>query len=271
MHFGATLRLLRLESGLGLRDLARRVNVSGAYLSRVENGLDSIPTPVRLEAIARALQIPAPLLFDLAHRVSPLVVDYVDAVPEAGTLLLEIAHRRLDAADLAVLRNFLNERFPSQEAASPHTAPAISELLTPATVILGFSGSSMDDVIDVAVGRLEAETAQNRYAIAADLKRREREVSSAIGGGMAVLCANTSGDRPAAVVVTLARPLAADTPDQQALRLVVLLAGAPNSPERRIGLAGVARLAARGLCNDLAALQSPAVVIAHLARLELGG
>jgi len=98
VHFGATLRLLRLESGLGLRDLARRLNVSGAYLSRVENGLDSIPTSARAEAIAGALQIPAPLLLELAHRVSPLVVDYVDAVPEAGSLLLEIEHREPGAA-----------------------------------------------------------------------------------------------------------------------------------------------------------------------------
>src|SRR6187399_1792577 len=130
MHFGATLRLLRLESGLGLRDLARRLNVSGAYLSRVENGLDSIPTSARLEAIAGALQIPAPLLLDLAHRVSPLVVDYVDAVPEAGTLLLEIAHRRLAPHELCELRDFLNQRFPSK-ASVPAVGPGFAELLTP--------------------------------------------------------------------------------------------------------------------------------------------
>ncbi|HWO13055.1 MAG TPA: helix-turn-helix domain-containing protein [Polyangiaceae bacterium] len=272
MHFGATLRLLRLESGLGLRDLARRLNVSGAYLSRVENGLDSIPTSARVEAIAGALQIPAPLLHELAHRVSPLVVDYVDAVPEAGSLLLEIADRRLSAAELAELRDFLNQRFPSKQAARRQAgATSISELLTPATVILRFSGSSIDDVIDVAVGRLERETAQNRYVIASDLKQREREASSAIGGGVAVLCANTLDDTPAAVVVTLQKALAYDTPDQQELRLIVVLAGPRNSPERRIGLARVARLAARGLCNDLADVASPDLVIEHLARLELFG
>ena len=93
MHLGATLRLLRLESGLGLRDLARRLSVSGAYLSRVERGVDATPTSARLEAMARELGIPAPLLHGLAHRVSPLVGDYVEQVPEAGALFLEIAHR----------------------------------------------------------------------------------------------------------------------------------------------------------------------------------
>lgn len=271
MHFGATLRLLRLESGLGLRDLARRLNVSGAYLSRVENGLDSVPTPARLEAIAGALQIPAPLLFDLAHRVSPLVVDYVDAVPEAGTLMLEIAHRRLGAAELALLRDFLDTRFPSKDARASHAAPGVSELLTPARVILRFSGSSIDDVIDVAVGRLDTETTQNRYAIAAELKRREREVSSAIGGGVAVLCANTAGETPAAVVVTLAQPLLSDTPDQQGLRLVFVLSASRNSSERRIGLCRVAQLAARGLCGHLVEVDSPDGVISRLAQLEVFG
>src|SRR5512145_1351730 len=101
MHFGATLRLLRLESGLSLRDLARRLDVSGAYLSRVENGLDAVPTPSRLDAMARELGVPAPVLLSLAHRISPLVVDYVEQVPAAGRVLLEIAHRRLDERQLA--------------------------------------------------------------------------------------------------------------------------------------------------------------------------
>src|SRR5687768_16245235 len=100
MHFGATLRLLRIQSGLSLRDLAGRLGVSSTYISRVENGIDAIPTPERLEAIARELGIPKTLLLDLAHRVSPLVSEYVERVPEAGTLFLEIAHRKLDSKQL---------------------------------------------------------------------------------------------------------------------------------------------------------------------------
>lgn len=45
MHLGATLRLLRTDAGLSLRDLARRIGVSSAYLSRVENGVDAPPRP----------------------------------------------------------------------------------------------------------------------------------------------------------------------------------------------------------------------------------
>ena len=56
MHFGAALRLLRVDAGVTLRALAERVGVSSAYLSRVENGHDAVPTPDRLADIAAALR-----------------------------------------------------------------------------------------------------------------------------------------------------------------------------------------------------------------------
>ncbi len=169
MHFGATLRLMRLESGLSLRDLARRLGVSSAYLSRVENGLDAAPTPARLDVMARELGVPAPVLMDLAHRVSPLVVDYVDQVPEAGTLFLEIAHRRLDARELDVLRAFVNERFPVAGAAPSASAPRFSDLLSKDRVVLRLACLDMDDVFDVAAGRLDAfwEMGLSRWDMAA--------------------------------------------------------------------------------------------------------
>jgi nitrogen PTS system EIIA component len=268
MHFGATLRLLRLESGLSLRDLARRLNVSGAYLSRVENGLDSVPTPARIEAMARELGIPVTLLMDLAHRVSPLIVDYVHHTPEAGTLFLEIAHRRLTAAELAEVRAFVNERFPAPASPALDPSSAPSDLLGPDRVVVRMSCSGMDDVLDLAAGRLARITATPAPRIAAGLREREREVASAIGSAVAIPTVHTSGPKSAAALITLARPLEYATPDGKAVRLVVVLAGPRNAPERRVQLAWIARLASRGLAADLACLDSPAEVIARLALLE---
>ena len=61
MHFGAALRLLRVDAGISLRGLAEEVGVSSAYLSRVENGHDAPPTADRLVALAEAIGIPASL------------------------------------------------------------------------------------------------------------------------------------------------------------------------------------------------------------------
>jgi nitrogen PTS system EIIA component len=267
VHFGATLRLLRLESGLSLRDLARRLSVSGAYLSRVENGLDSIPTSLRLEAIARELDIPAPLLMGLAHRVSPLVVDYVQQVPDAGALFLEIAHRKLDQRQLLEVRSFLDERFP-KAGATPVSPSGISDLLAPDRVILGLTCSAMDDLLDVAAGRLSGRAGKSAPAISAPLKAREREIPSAIGSGVAVPCAYLEGAESSAVLVTLARPLKYDTPDGRPLRVVIVLAGPRDSTDRRLRLAHVARLTARGLADQLADSDSPAKLLSRLTLIE---
>src|SRR4051812_33856720 len=104
MHLGATLRLLRVENGFGLRDLARRLGVSSAYLSRVENGLDPVPTPDRLEAIARERDLPPMLLVDAARRLSPVAQRYLEEEPQAAALMLDLARRGLGATELAQLR-----------------------------------------------------------------------------------------------------------------------------------------------------------------------
>jgi len=267
MRFGAILRLLRRESGLSLRDLARRLSVSGAYLSRVENGLDATPTPARLQAMASELGIPAPLLMDLAHRVSPLVIDYVSRVPEAGTLFLEIAHRSLSARQLAELRSLLDERFPIQRKARKPVV-SIASLLTKDRVLLRFTCSSMEDVLDVAAGRLAGAAKRNSAAIAPALNARENELSSAIGAGVAVPCAFIANTQPAAVLITLAAPLAYSTPDHEPLRLVIVLAGPERATDRSVRLAHVARLAARGLADELTRASSPAEAISRLELLE---
>lgn len=269
MHFGAALRLLRFESGLSLRDLARRLGVSSTYLSRVENGIDAAPTPSRLEAMAKELGVPPPVLMGLAHRVSPLVVDYVEQTPEAGALFLEIAHRRLGANQLSELRAFLNERFPVVGRAAAAASVTVSSLLAPERVVLGFSCSGMEDVLDVAAGRLAGRASPQATAIATALKQREAEIVSSIGGGVAVPCASLPAAAPAAVLVTLAPPLAYETPDEGALRLVIALLGPPATVERRVALAQIARLTALGLADKLAGIRSPVQAMARLSLLEM--
>ena len=217
--------------------------------------------------MARELGMPATLLMDLAHRVSPFVVDYVERVPEAGSLFLEIAHRRLDPGQIAELRALLDERFPPGRAAARPPHPRISDLLTADRIVLQLRCSGMEDVLDVAVGRL-ASTSCDPSTIANALRKREAEVSSAIGGGVAVPCAYVPGASPAAALVTLARPMRYDTPDQTPLRLVIVLLGSTQAGDRLLNLADVARMSARGLVDQLTRIDSPGEALSRLARLE---
>jgi len=269
MHFGATLRLLRIESGLSLRDLARRLGVSSAYLSRVENGVDAVPTSERLEVLARELGLPATLLMELAHRVSPLVVDYVERVPDAGALFLEIAHRRLNGKEIARLRALLDQHFPQRMERGGALRSNLAELLSPERIVVRLSGSELEDALDVAAGRLAAAVpGTTAAALASVLKNGESEVSSAIGSGVAVPRAYVAGAGSTAALVTLARPLRYDTPDGKPLRVVIALAGTRTTGDLAHRLAHIARLAVRGLADQLATASSASQILSRLASLE---
>lgn len=263
MHFGAALRLIRLDSGISLRDLARRLNVSSAYLSRVENGLDAVPTPFRLGAMARELGVSPTALIALAQRINPLVADYIERVPEAGSLFLEVAYRDMSAAQLAELRSLVVQRQP---AASEPDGGALAAIVRPESVVLGLIGSDMDDVLDLAAGRL-AEVSGRADAVRLGAALREREVvnSSAIGGGIAVPRVYIEGAAPAAALIVLGDGLIHDTPDGRPLRVVIALMGPRADPGRRAILVQIARLASQGLADRLAGADSVAAVMRCLA------
>ena len=269
MHLGATLRLLRVDAGLSLRDLARRIGVSSAYLSRVEHGVDAPPTQARLTAIARELDVPPALLMDVANRVSPYVAGYLEDVPAAGTLLLDIARRKLTGAQLARVRAFLDAEFPLREPRGDEPAPALGPLLCAERVVVQLSCEDYEDAFDVAAGRLaSALPGLDAAALAARLRQREGEASSQVGNGVAVPHAYVPGATPAAALVTLARPLHADTPDGQPLRLVVALVDGHRGRARLMRLAHVARLAGRGLADRLQGADGPARVLELLEDAE---
>jgi PTS system nitrogen regulatory IIA component len=266
MHFGATLRLLRLDSGLSLRDLARRLDVSGAYLSRVENGIDAAPTPTRLKVIARELGVSEPLLLGLAHQVSPLVLDYVREEPAAAALFLDIAQRRLNAPELDEIREFVRARFPADSAHTQLTP--LSEVVDPDSIVIGLSCSDLQDVFDVAGGRLSAVLGSPGPVISASLEAREREAPCAIGGGVAIPCAEVDGPRCAVALITLAPALRTKTPDRIPLGTIVVLAGPRSSSERRQRLLQLARWTARGLSSSLAEARTPTEVLSLLTAFE---
>lgn len=57
MTFGADLRALREERGIGLRELARRAQLSVSHLSYIETG-DKVPGREVLTRLANALEVP---------------------------------------------------------------------------------------------------------------------------------------------------------------------------------------------------------------------
>jgi len=87
MHFGRTLRVLRTSAGVSLRELARRIGLSAAYLSNVERGLAPPPTEQRIRQLEKALGVPSGDLLCASGRVDGALGDYLAETPEACDFL----------------------------------------------------------------------------------------------------------------------------------------------------------------------------------------
>lgn len=266
MHFGATLRMLRVDAGIGLRELATRIGVSSAYLSRVEHGRDPTPTPDRLGAIADTLNMPRALLFDLAQQTSSAASGYLARVPEAGMLLLEIARRNLGRAEIARIKAFVEREFPVDDGRTK--GARLLDLLAPARVVMHAACEDVDDVIAIATSRLPAASPARRRELAVRMAEREREAPTPLGSGFVAPHAVVPGMRPAAALVVLARPLQIDAPDVVPVRVAVALVS-PQADERHLQrLARVALLASRGVGEEIVRAASAEDALAAIERVE---
>ncbi|MBK8241053.1 MAG: PTS sugar transporter subunit IIA [Deltaproteobacteria bacterium] len=263
MHVGATLRMLRIDAGLSLRSLAAELGVSTAYLSRVENGHDAPPSPDRLVAIAAALGVAPTLLLDLTHRLDPFVSRYLERVPAASQLFVEIARRDLTPAELARVHAFIDETFPTRTLTRPRGVPRLASLIDPSRVVMGLHCRELDDAIDVAASRLAVD-GWDAAQVAAALRERERLAPSFIGAGVIVPHATGPSTRRIALV-SLARPLAIDTPDGRPIGLVFAIFGGPPALEL---LARVAALCTEDRVEELRGAESPEAMVQRLERLE---
>jgi PTS system nitrogen regulatory IIA component len=267
MHFGATLRLLRIEAGLSLRELASRVGVSGTYLSRVENGHDPSPTPDRLIAIADVLGLPRAVLVELARQAGPAVDGYLRRVPEAGALFLEIARRGLRGPQIARIKAFIEAELPGSNAPATAGTRRLADLLPREHVVVGVSCSDLEDLVSVAVTRLGDDV--DARVVAQRLLAHEREVPTLLGGGFMVPNAIIEGAAEAMVLLTLTQPLELPSPDHRPVRVAFVLVSGPDGGGSRLDiLTRVARLASYDAADELCAATTPEQARSIVERIE---
>ncbi|RYE85424.1 MAG: XRE family transcriptional regulator, partial [Hyphomicrobiales bacterium] len=113
---GAKLRALREERGVSLKDMAKALHVSSAYLSALEHGRRGKPTWILLQRIITYFNViwdEAEDLQRLAELSDPKVsIDTAGLAPEATELANRLARDigRLSVEDLTVLRTELIKR-----------------------------------------------------------------------------------------------------------------------------------------------------------------
>ena len=113
---GAKLRALREERGVSLKDMAKALRVSSAYLSALEHGRRGKPTWILLQRIITFFNViwdEAEDLQRLAELSDPKVsIDTAGLAPEATELANRLAKdiSRLSVEDLTVLKTELIKR-----------------------------------------------------------------------------------------------------------------------------------------------------------------
>lgn len=265
MHFGSTLRVLRLDAGVSLRELARRIGVSSAYLSRVENGHDPTPTVDRIAAIAQALGLSRTLLLELAGQGDLAVVGYMNRVPAAQAVVLDLARRELGPTQLARVRAFLDQEFPLDRETP---TLRLCDYLVETRVLLGVVCADMEDLVMSAVARLPSVPSRPAAELVRQILAREKAQPSFLGGGIVVPHLRVPVDQTWVVLSLLARPLVAPTPDRQLVRVCVLIVGGLEGAASLELISRVARLAAAGVLDELEHAGSPKEVLCLLRNLE---
>ena len=103
---GQFIRRRRVEKNFGLREMARQVDISPAYLSRVETDEEQTPPGEEtLKAIAKALDEDLDNLMHLAGRVPADVGEMIKKDPDLPQFLRTARNRGLTGKQLEELLN----------------------------------------------------------------------------------------------------------------------------------------------------------------------
>jgi PTS system nitrogen regulatory IIA component len=257
--------MLRVDAGMSLAELARTIGVSPAYLSRVEHGHDAVPTPDRIVAIAKAIDVPALVLLEIAQGAGTALASYLERVPEASTLFLEMARREFGAAEIGRLKAFMDRALP---VARRGQRARLADVLSPPRVVVRAVCHDLDDLVALSATRLEdAETSAR--ALAEHIGRREDEAPSFMGYGVVAPHAIVPGGSIRAALVIMARAIRTRAPDGVPVRLGIVLV-APTADRHHLELlAHIARLATRGIADTIGDARTAEQALSKLAGLDV--
>lgn len=104
--FGKILRRFRMQSGIGLRELARLIDKSPGYLSDVEQ--DNVPPPSEavIVNIATKLNMDKTQLLSAAHKMDPELSSYIAEEPQAADFLRMAKEKEFKGTDWEKLSQF---------------------------------------------------------------------------------------------------------------------------------------------------------------------
>ena len=256
--FGPTIRLLRQAKGISLREMARRLGVSPAFLSQIEAGRQHKIPKQRIVQVAAMLGVSEAYLLGTAKQVHPDVLEFLQGTPEAAEFMATAMKSGLAAEDFADLRDALKDKsrkgfvrratLPAtarKKKRSKRDAEDLASYLEPSLCVTGLIVQNKNRLFQ----RFAKLVTKKNKSLATDtllekLEERERQAPTIVGGGVAIPHAFVSDlDHPIIGAVSLKRTIPFTPNGTGRVRSVFFLVGNESKPQLHISmLARIARL-----------------------------
>ncbi|HEU4928576.1 MAG TPA: PTS sugar transporter subunit IIA [Candidatus Krumholzibacteria bacterium] len=248
--FGPTIRLLRQAKGISLREMARQLGVSPAFLSQIEAGRQHKIPRARIVQVAEMLGVSDGYLLGTAKQVHPDLMKFLSETPEAAEFMVTAMRSGMIAQDFTNLREIvLDKKLRAGVKPVSKKKPAVTHNLD------GYVDASLC-LAGVAVQnkerlfqRFAKAVAKKNKSISADLLldrmlARERQAATSIGGGVAIPHAFLQGiEKPMVGAFLLQRPIPYGPSDNDRVKTVFFLVGREGNTEHHLPiLARIARL-----------------------------
>lgn len=111
--FGSYIRNLRIESKIGQRELAKKIDIAPSYLNDIEKNKRGAPSNIIIKKISRLLNANLDLLNDLAGKskktLPPDINDYLEKNPKIISLIRTIKNNNLNDYDLEKIETSINK------------------------------------------------------------------------------------------------------------------------------------------------------------------
>jgi len=252
--FGPTIRLLRQAKGISLRELARQLGVSPAFLSQIEAGRQHKIPRARIVQVAEMLGVSESYLLSTARQMHPELMKFMNETPEAAEFMIAAMRGGLEGEDFTQLREIIADKKrragvlkTSAAAKRKGVAEGLESYMDVSMCQTGLQIQNKERLLQ----RLAKDAAHKVREVSAEdvlhhLERREEQAPTSIGGGVAIPHAFMQGvDKPVVAAFTLQRPIPFGPTDADKVRTVFFLLGKQGQADHHLPiLARIARLCA---------------------------
>lgn len=251
--FGPTIRLLRQAKGISLREMARQLGVSPAFLSQIEAGRQHKIPKARIVQVADMLGVSEGYLLGTARTVHPDLIQFLSDTPEAAEFMVAAMRSGLVAQDFTLLREIVSDKkrrsallrtrtARGRKVATQHT---LENFLDPSLCLTGVNVQNKDRLFQ----RFVKQVAKKHKNLSPDillerLEYRENQSPTSVGGGVAIPHAFVPDlDTPVVGAFNLTRSIQYGPTDADKVKTVFFLVGKEGNPEHHLPiLARIARL-----------------------------